>query len=145
MAVQTQKYVKITLCQRFPLWLHTLISFPKTISPHAMSSFDILSFYIVSRHMSHVNIYSLFYFPTFCHALLFHTLPYILSFLFSYSPFTIAVQPYPVPHAFRRPGCPFAAVFLPAGSMYPAQARFHSAKNAAVLRLHRTQSKDRRF
>ena len=27
----------------------------------------------------------------------------------------------------------------------PAQARSHSAKNAAVLRLHRTQSKDRRF
>ena len=34
---------------------------------------------------------------------------------------------------------------LPNRSMYPAQARSHAAKNAAVLRLHRTQSKDRRF
>ncbi|OIZ60225.1 hypothetical protein BLA28_29390 [Eisenbergiella tayi] len=43
------------------------------------------------------------------------------------------------------PFCLAAADCLPGGFVYPAQARFRSAENAAVLRLQRTQSKDRRF
>ena len=43
------------------------------------------------------------------------------------------------------PFYPAAAAGLPGGFVYPAQARFRSAEHAAVLRLQRTQSKDRRF
>jgi|GEM_PF-2252282 len=46
---------------------------------------------------------------------------------------------------FVSSACLPAADSLPGGCVSPAQARFRSAKNAAVLRLQRTQSKDRRF
>ena len=47
--------------------------------------------------------------------------------------------------SFLSSACFPAADSLPGGCVSPAQARFRSAKNAAVLRLQRTQSKDRRF
>ena len=49
------------------------------------------------------------------------------------------------PRLLPVPFCLPLRLSLPGGYVYPAQARFHSAKNAAVLRLQRTQSKDRRF
>ena len=58
---------------------------------------------------------------------------------------TVTVPTSPALRVFCRPVCFPAADALPGGLVYPAQARFHSAKNAAVLRLQRTQSKDRRF